>query len=109
MVAPREDIQPTLGRWANRLTVIVAGFLPLGYALIALVLSIGGPSQTKDTWIGRGGGIVLLGGAALAAAAFVLAGASRIRREPIDLLWLPLVLLPVLATVAVLIGVFVFK
>jgi hypothetical protein len=103
---PREDIQPTLGRWAITLAVMAAGFVPGAYVLVALVLAIGGPSESHDAWatlLGQGATGV---GVAMALAAFVLAGASRMRREPIDTLWFAFALLPALVAVVLLVYFF---
>jgi len=102
----REDIQPTLGRWANMLAVVTAGFLPAAFALVALASSIGGPSETKNVWVLRLGEAAAYSGVAMALAAFLLAGGSRIRREPIDSLAFPFALLPLLVAIASLVYVF---
>ena len=106
MGAPREDITPTLGRWAVTSAVLAAGFVPVAYAVAALILSIGGPSETQEAWATLAGKAAAYTGVALAAVAFLLAVASRVRREPIDSLWFPLALLPLLAVLALLIYVF---
>lgn len=103
MRAPREDIRPTLGRSAITLAVLTVGFLPAAYALVALVLSIGPPSAADDARAMFLGEVAAYGGFALALLAFLLAGASRMRREPIDTLWLPFALLPILAALGLLI------
>jgi hypothetical protein len=106
MYVVREDIRPTLGRLANTAAVIVAGFLPATYALVALLLAIGGPSESDNAWATRLGVAASSLGVAMAVLAFVLAGASRLRREPIDSLWLPFTLLPMLGAIALLVYVF---
>lgn len=106
MFEPREDIKPTLGRWAVTLAVVAAGFVPAAYALVALALSIGGPSESNDAWTALLGKVAAYVGAALALVAFLFAGASRIRREPIDSLWFAFALFPGLLALAVLIYVF---
>lgn len=106
MRAPREDIRPTLGRTAVTLAVLAAGFAPVAYAIAALVLSIGGPSESEAKWATVLGRAAAYTGLAMAAAAFLLAVSSRLRREPIDSLWFPLALLPLLAVLVLLIYVF---
>lgn len=106
MVEPREDIRPTLGRWAIMLAVMAAGVVPAAYALVALVLAIGGPSASDDALAALLGKVASFVGLAMALAAFLLAGASRIRREPIDTLWFAFALLPALVAVVVLVYFF---
>jgi len=106
MREPREDIPPTLGRWAVMLAVIAVGFVPAAYALVALALAIGGPSESGDAMADLLGRVVAYVGIALAVAAFVCAGASRMRREPIESLWFPFTLVPVLVVLALLIYFF---
>jgi hypothetical protein len=106
MRAQREDIKPVLGRSAVMLAVLAAGFVPVAYAVAALVLSIGGPSATEDAWAMLLGKVAAYVGLAMALVAFLLAGASRLRREPIDSLVFPLALLPILLGSALLIYVF---
>ena len=105
MREPREDIPPTLGRWAVMLAVIAVGFAPAAYALVALALAIGGPSESSDALAELLGRAVAYVGIALAVVAFLCAGASRMRREPIDSLWFPFALLPLLVALALLIYV----
>jgi hypothetical protein len=106
MREPREDIRPTLGRWAVTLAVIAVGFVPIAYALVALVLAIGGPSESSDALAELLGRAVAYAGIAMAVGAFLCAIASRMRREPVDSLWFPLALLPVLVALAFLIYIF---
>jgi hypothetical protein len=106
MYGQREDIRPTLGRWANVLAVAAAGFLPAAFALVAFALSIGGPSESKNAWILGLGEFAAYSGVTMVVAAFLLASGSRIRREPIDSLAFPFALLPVVAAVVLLIGFF---
>ena len=101
----REDIQPILGRWANILAVVAAGFAPAAYALVALALAIGSPSESSDALAELLGRAVAYVGIALAVVAFLCAVASRTRREPIDSLWFPFALLPLLVALALLIYV----
>lgn len=103
MRSPREDIPATFGRWANRLAVLTVGFLPLLYVLVALALAVGGPSDVDDARALALGKFAVVTGITLAAAALACAGVSRVRREPIDSLWMPFTVLPVLILLAVLI------
>ena len=106
MFQQREDIDPALGRWAVMLAVLAAGFVPAAYALVALALAIGGPSERSDAWaMGLGKGAAFAG-IAMVTAAFLLAGASRLRREPFESLWFPLALLPGITALGLLIYVF---
>ena len=103
MRSPREDIPATFGSWANRLAVFAVGFLPFVYVLVAMLLAIGKPSDADDARaLALGKFTVVLGGV-LSAAALVSACLSRARREPIDSLWLPFTVLPVLGLLAALI------
>jgi hypothetical protein len=106
MLEQREDIDPVLGRWAVMLAVLAAGFFPAAYALVALALAIGGPSETSDAWAMGLGKVATLAGIAMITAAFLLAAASRLRREPFESLWFPLALLPGLSVLGLLIYVF---
>lgn len=106
MREPREDIRPTFGRWAVMLAVIAVGFVPTAFALVALVLAIGGPSESGDALAELLGRAVAYVGIAMAVVAFLLAAASRMRREPIESLWFPFALLPLLFTLALLIYIF---
>jgi hypothetical protein len=106
MYTQREDIRPTLGRWASTSAVIAAGFVPAAYAIIALALAIGGPSESSDAWANLLGKSAAYLGVALALLAFLLAAASRIRREPIESLWFPFSLFPILGALALLVYVF---
>lgn len=106
MISPREDIRPTLARWANALAVVVAGFLPAAFALVALASAIGAPSEAKDARILVLGQATAFAGLVLALAAFLLATASRVRREPSDSLTFPFALLPLIVAVMVLVGLF---
>ena len=106
MFEPREEIQPTLGRWAVMLAVTATAFVPTAYALAALVLAIGAPSESDDAWAILLGKVAAGVGLAMAVMAFLLAGASRLRREPIDSLAFPFALLPMLVALGVLVYFF---
>ena len=105
MRAQREDIKPVLGRAAVTLAVLAAGFVPVAYAAAALVLAIGGPSESQDAVAALAGKVAAIVGLAMAVLAFVCAIASRLRREPVESLWFPLTLLPVLVALSLAIYV----
>lgn len=106
MFEPREDIQPTLGRWAIMLAVLAAGFVPAAYVVVALALAVGGPSESDNDWATLLGKVASCVGLAMALVAFLFAAASRLRREPIDTLWFAFALLPALIAVALLVYFF---
>ncbi|HKY57990.1 MAG TPA: hypothetical protein VJL80_08145 [Aeromicrobium sp.] len=105
MRAQREDIKPVLGRAAVTLAVLAAGFVPVAYAAAALVLAIGGPSESQDAVAALAGKVAAIVGLAMAVLAFGCAIASRLRREPVESLWFPLTLLPVLVALSLAIYV----
>ena len=106
MFEPREDIQPKLGRGAILSAVFAAGVVPAAYVLVALALAVGGPSDSDNEWALLLGKVAVGVGMAMALVAFVLASASRVRREPIDTLWFAFALLPALIAVVGLVYVF---
>lgn len=95
-----------LARWAVRTAAAVAVGVGASYTIFAVAYATGGDSAISDTWVGNLAGIALIGGLAVAFAAFLLAVVAKLRHERWRWLWLPLALFPGLATAVLLAELF---
>ena len=71
-------------------------------SVFSAAYAIGGARTTEDNWLGLLVMVAMFTGFLASLAAFVLALAAKIRREPWPLLWLPLSVFPGLLTFMVL-------